>query len=161
MAMGMTGFMSRTLPTTPKGFPGSVANLSKVSHETERVSIRHAHLGQALGVDTQHLSEAKEELRDTREQIRLVSARLARNQRAIDAYEADCAPLVKAYLVSLEGMQATVQRSSAGLARSAWRARRPNCCSSALACITPSLPPSLPPLAGKQQLASIVSPERK
>jgi hypothetical protein len=123
--LGMSGFSSRSslgtaLPTSAKGFPQSVVNLSRVAHETQKVGLRHTALGASLAIDAQHLGQAADELRETREQIRAVSARLARNQRAMDAYESDCAPLVTAYQASLSGMRATLEHCSAGHAKSAW-----------------------------------------
>ena len=125
----MTGFTSRSgggggasagkLPKTAKGLPLATANLSKVAHETERVGLRHVALGQAVSIDSQHLAQASDELRETREQIRLVTARLARNQRALDAYHDDCAPLVAAYRQSLAGMKETLDKCATGHAKSA------------------------------------------
>jgi hypothetical protein len=122
--LGMSGFSSRStssaaLPVSAKGFPQSSVNLSHVAHETQRVSLRHSALAATLAIDGQHLNQATDELRDVREQIRAVTARMTRNQRAIDAYESDCVPLVAAYKASLSGMKATLERCSAGHAKSA------------------------------------------
>ena len=105
---------------TPKYLPETTVNLSKVSHETERVALRHVALGQAVSLDSQHLAQASDELREARERIRAVTARLARNQRALDAYHSDCAPLVAAYRQSLGGMKETLDKCAAGHAKSAW-----------------------------------------
>ena len=111
---GMSSMSSRTVITSPKGLPLATANLSKVSHQTEVVSLRHAELGQVLAIDRAHVSQASDELATTREQIRLVSARLQRSQRAMAAYESECAPLVKAYELAQAGFKATYQQCAAG-----------------------------------------------
>jgi hypothetical protein len=88
--------------------------LSKVSHETEKVGILHHGLTHAVSVDGEHCAQAKGELRDVREQIKLVAKRLTRNQSTIDLYEKECAPLVAAYEAAVAGFRETSKAAAEG-----------------------------------------------
>lgn len=122
--MGSTmGSTRTTLPTSAKGEPLASKNLSAVAYEAARVGLAHAELKTLAAIDGRHLAQAADELRETREQIKVAALRMARNQRAIDGYEADCAPLMRAYDLSVEGFRKTYEHLQEGHEKCAWAAR--------------------------------------
>ncbi len=112
------GMTQSTLPAsfkrTPRGGLLVTHNLSCVILETQNVAQRHVSVGEALKIDQEHLAGATNDLRDCRDEIKLRSKRLQRNNEVIAMYEKDIVPLLAAYEKAIEGFKKTYESARVG-----------------------------------------------